>query len=826
MSNALNDKVNLYEYVTSGELATGYYDLTLTANDEVISAEVYVFDEDITYSSSPTLGDTNADTTMLILIYKGDLTINSGVTIIPQVRKKGMLMYVAGTLTNNGTISMTARGAKAAGQDVYLYGNEYVPAVGGAQTDRAVRTTQGYTAGITGNAGTGRQTGSGGGGGAHTGGSSRTAYGGYGAAGTSYSGGAGGGCGCRGYGGTTVYGGDGGSNGGAGGNGVSPDSISWETVGGGAGNPGGTKGYNGAAGSSGTGGLLIIFATDLVNTGSIVSNGSAGGYGAGGGSGGGSINLFYINSYSSTGTITAAGGAGGSGNSSGGTGGVGTITVTEIILVSDPVSYEGFLIDDISSAIQQSRSYTGTEILGIDSAARPSRPYTGISTDDIFSALKSSNGSAILLDDVQQANRHSKKIGMLIDSIESAMRRFTSFNGIQVDDVVPGFRMYSTFAGIEIDPITMTSNANDKFTLTITPTHQYKNQLVNIAFSHRRGSSILGRYALLINGEQVVSSGTVDIDLKNISFDVNPGKFIVGANTCRILIIYPDATQEYLDFAIVREEPQRTAVERLFRDYDGGYEGNRLALPYIVIPAIYPAFLTPATISDNTIIKTTNYTSISLSKYTEIQKVTLEGQGIRVLVSFDGGITWKSFIDSWQTVDISNIASSGMTKDAIEAVTIAQWAEIFTATSLDFAIYMDDTLNDIVNSLATSSINTITSFSTTGGLTYTKPGGKRITSAYGYCGSTSGTDTSITRRTIYSTKYPSGYTTLFYLATINTYVADDNELITSIVFTQGASGSNTATVQNTIYGVDTSAYLKSINVQITPKLKTGYAFIM
>ena len=45
-----------------------------------------------------------------------------------------MMIYCTGTLTNNGTISMTARGAKASGQNVYLWQNlngeyEYIPAV-------------------------------------------------------------------------------------------------------------------------------------------------------------------------------------------------------------------------------------------------------------------------------------------------------------------------------------------------------------------------------------------------------------------------------------------------------------------------------------------------------------------------------------------------------------------------------------------------------------------------------------------------------------------------------------------------------------------------
>ena len=48
-----------------------------------------------------------------------------------------MYIYCIGTLTNNGTISMTARGAKAEGQNVYLFKNldgtyEYVPKEGGS----------------------------------------------------------------------------------------------------------------------------------------------------------------------------------------------------------------------------------------------------------------------------------------------------------------------------------------------------------------------------------------------------------------------------------------------------------------------------------------------------------------------------------------------------------------------------------------------------------------------------------------------------------------------------------------------------------------------
>ena len=68
------------------------------------------------------------------------------------------------TVTNNGTIDMTARGAKGAGENVYLYKNsddtyEYVPEVG-AEGGEGVRSTirNGRVSGNDGKKGVLRQT--------------------------------------------------------------------------------------------------------------------------------------------------------------------------------------------------------------------------------------------------------------------------------------------------------------------------------------------------------------------------------------------------------------------------------------------------------------------------------------------------------------------------------------------------------------------------------------------------------------------------------------------------------------------------------------------
>ena len=77
---------------------------------------------------------------MIVLKVNGDLTINEEAKLTAYASKngyggpKGMMIYCTGTLTNNGTISMTARGAKTSGQNVYLWQNlngeyEYIPAV-------------------------------------------------------------------------------------------------------------------------------------------------------------------------------------------------------------------------------------------------------------------------------------------------------------------------------------------------------------------------------------------------------------------------------------------------------------------------------------------------------------------------------------------------------------------------------------------------------------------------------------------------------------------------------------------------------------------------
>ena len=268
------------------------------------------------------------------IVLTSDLEIVYNATFTPPYRCKGFIIYDAGTLENRGIISMTARGAHAAGKDIYLYDNQYVPAIGasGGASVSGSLTSQSMIYGKAGANGSGRQTG---GGGAGSAGKPYNPYyslyftTGRGGNGTSFSGGAGAGQHIQHKhvtdNDTFILNPNGSNDGGSGGHGFMNWDYAYEDYGcpGGVGNPPGrytrwTRGSftrelepNGNHGqASGTGGLLIIFANKLKNNGLISSNGVASLHDGTGSSGGGSINIF-CNELISKGDITSIGGQGG-----------------------------------------------------------------------------------------------------------------------------------------------------------------------------------------------------------------------------------------------------------------------------------------------------------------------------------------------------------------------------------------------------------------------------------------------------------------------------------------------------------------------------------
>lgn len=296
---------------------------TLTINGQSVGNYDYKVAGTTTISSfsSSEWFTTTADTVSSWIIINGNLTINSGQTIIPSVRKLFTVVYVTGNLVVNGSISMTARGANHSGT-----GNSggYVAPVDirvGTGTFSAVTNpiipSAGGAGGASFTSGNGKNDGTAGTNGASGGGGSGYSFsggnGGAGTAGTCFTGGTGGG------GGNGSNGTDGIANGGKGGN-AAPGPTD-----GGSGNPGGNAGSSGFAGNSGTGGtLIVICGGSFSGTGSCISNGvdafrPNSGYIPGGASGGGSVTVLY-GTNPSGGTVTASGGSG----NSGGNGGAGT----------------------------------------------------------------------------------------------------------------------------------------------------------------------------------------------------------------------------------------------------------------------------------------------------------------------------------------------------------------------------------------------------------------------------------------------------------------------------------------------------------------------
>ncbi len=300
--------------LTINSQSVGNYEYTVKNGDQTISS----------FTASDWF-TTTQDTVSSWIIVNGNLTINSGQTLIPSVRKLFTVVYVSGNLVVNGSMSMSGRGANHSGTGnsggattavairigtgtFSAVTNPQIPATGGAGGN-GVSGINGTNNGIAGSNG-----GSGGGGAGYR--FQGTAVSGSGSAGTCFTGGTGGGAAYN-----AGTGGNGGANGGAGGQGVPTNS---NIITGGTGNPGGNDGTT-QAGGTGTGGtLIVIVAGSLTGTGSIVANGvnsnRIGGGAPGGASGGGSVNVLFGTNPSGPSTLAANGGSG----LSGGNGGNGT----------------------------------------------------------------------------------------------------------------------------------------------------------------------------------------------------------------------------------------------------------------------------------------------------------------------------------------------------------------------------------------------------------------------------------------------------------------------------------------------------------------------
>ena len=327
-------KANNWSFDANASAQTPTAGGTLTINSQTVSAgyDYTVHTGNVTVSSYSN-GDfftSTADSRVACIHITGNLTINSGQSFIPGVRKPGAYIYVGGDLVLNGEISMKARGANHSSSGSNLtsvairiidgthgsYSNPTIPATGGTggpQTNSPGAVNQQATSPVQSmvNFGTG--------GGQHgIAFAERTvAVAGAGANGTCFTGGSGGGS-VRGasYGGVGA-GGAAEDRGGKGGNG----SCNYYATNGSAGNPSGNNAscsYSSASGSNnGTGGVIVIFVRGTVSGSGVLdargqlnwAQGSGAGRGQGQGSAGGMISVF-CDTYSGSGiTLKSENGA-------------------------------------------------------------------------------------------------------------------------------------------------------------------------------------------------------------------------------------------------------------------------------------------------------------------------------------------------------------------------------------------------------------------------------------------------------------------------------------------------------------------------------------
>lgn len=358
------------EYNDMTELIKDYYDMpvgtylnqSISINSVTLACDIYRVAAETVLTSSVFTGCIAVDANTQIVIGK-NMSVASGTTLTPPYRCKGIVIGDVGTFTNEGTISMTARGASGAGKNLQLTEDYMISAVGGAG-GVGVMDSSGSSVSISGNPGSAPASGvlsCGGGGSGSRKGKNLNLLSGAGGTGTSFSGGSGGG------GMSTLYDGSytspNASNiGGAGGNGTLSGystSVDYAIATGGAGNPAGTNAYHRTSvdnvivnNHDGTGGLIVILADNINSSGNFTSVGSqadsltsaAGNFRAVGGSSGGGCIVLISRVATVTGSHSVNGGASATDGTTtpyyGGAGGAGVYAsyiVEDLILQNLPV---------------------------------------------------------------------------------------------------------------------------------------------------------------------------------------------------------------------------------------------------------------------------------------------------------------------------------------------------------------------------------------------------------------------------------------------------------------------------------------------------------
>ena len=219
--------------------------------------------------------------------------------------------------------------------------------------------------------------------------------------------------------------------------------------------------------------------------------------------------------------------------------------------------------------------------------------------------------------------------------------------------------------GIKLKCFKFDSHAGHKFMLTVTPTHQYQEQIINVQSTGRVDVGY-GKYQVKISDSIFIPFSSENIDLNNITFTITPSDLNYGNSKC--LILYKTSTDTFtFRFNVTKEENKRAMVERTFFNYDGGYTRiNINRYPLLSISQAGPGLMS-----------TENDTAIPIQGHVGIAGISVLSKGItRHAFSFDGRTTWK-------TLQLTGFSAG--TTDVVPAMTNYTTAGFTIAASSEYS---------------------------------------------------------------------------------------------------------------------------------------------
>lgn len=299
-------------------------------------------------------------------------------------------------------------------------------------------------------------------------------------------------------------------------------------------------------------------------------------------------------------------------------------------------------------------------------------------------------GSSIFIQQGQETQRRVD--GSLFNKpvIGEREKLLLSGNSFSLNPFQRSARVYS--GGI-IGSLLEDDTANHLLNLLVTPTHQHLTQAVSVKCT--APYDIAGKYKLSIGENTVVPETSEDTAISNIMCELNPELLSYGLNNALLDITTSIGKKMRVPFTITKEEVNRTHAERTFMHYDGGYDGEAKRQS-LWSSGLRDCFTVPRS-QTSTVVKTTEKTRVNFNSSSGIKNVCVDAHGALFLVSFDQGLTWKSCVNEfWQDVNISDISLYGMTSETINGLSEGKWQEGCSGKSVDFAVYLNNSISDFV----------------------------------------------------------------------------------------------------------------------------------